>query len=177
MAILIDTSHSMKDNHRTQLNSILDQLIDKLGVSPEGNHYADITFDKYAKIHHDLKDPLFHNLDDLKRDLNNSIFHYPKRGHWGTRADFALDLAANQLFTPEKGDRPKIKNVLLVVTDGEQLIARRDKRPLIPFSNSTKLLEVGQFVLNYVTASKNHRKMLFFKKEAILKSVILYGTL
>ena len=142
MAILIDTSRSMETSHRTQLNSILDQLIDKLGVSPEGNHFADITFDYDATLHHNFKDPLYYSKENLKSGLKNGNMH--EAAGWGTRTDLAMELALKELFTREGGDRPEAKNVMVIVTDGKQKIAKKDTRPLIPFQPTTKALEVSK---------------------------------
>ena len=142
MALLIDTSKSMSPNQRKAVDTTLNLLIDKLGVSPEGNHYAFIIFDYEVTVLNNFKDPRYYTINGLKADLRKRIMHDPR--NWGTRADLAMDLAATQLFTPAGGDRPNAANVLMVVTDGKPNIERGDKTPLIPFFNSTKVLEVSQ---------------------------------
>ena len=145
MALLIDTSKSMKTSHRTQLDSILDQLIDKLGVSSEGNHFAVITFDHDAILHNNLTDPLYHSKENLKSAVKDSIMK--EASGWGTRTDFALNVAETEGFTREGGDRPEAKNVVTAITDkSETVISKNDKRPLIPFAETTKALEVSQSV-------------------------------
>ena len=61
---------------------------------------------------------------------------------FGTRTDLVMDLMANRSFTSGAGDRPDAKNVLLVFTDGEPSIGKWDKKPFVPFSQSTTALEV-----------------------------------
>ena len=150
MAILIDTSKSMNTSQRNDVDTILDKLIDKLGVSSEGNHYAVITFDYEVTVHHNFKDARYYNITELKAELREQIMHDPL--DWGTRADVALDLAATQLFTPAGGDRSNATNVLIVLTDGKQRIEREDKRPFIPFCNTSNVLEVSK--LNSVLLAK-----------------------
>ena len=143
MALLIDTSKSMSPYQRNNVDTTLDLLIEKLGVSSEGNHYAFITFDYEATVLHNFKDPRFYKIKELKTNLRKHIMQEPE--DWGTRVDLAMDLAATQLFTPAGGDRPDATNVLIVLTDGKQHIKRGDTdRPPIPFFNTTKLLEVSQ---------------------------------
>jgi len=143
IAILGDTSRSMKKIHRKKLVQLVNYLIDELGVSPEGSHYGFITFDRYAKLIIHFSKPLYHNKEILKKKIKQKIMDEPKK--WGTRTDLAFHLAATRLFTRKGGDRPDVKNVMLVFTDGKPYISRRDKKPVIPFSKSTKSLEVSQF--------------------------------
>ena len=142
MALLIDTSKSMSPKQRKAVNITLNLLIDKLGVSSDGNHYAFITFDYEATVLHNFKDSQYHKIEELKTNLREHIMHDPLG--WGTRVDLAMDLAATQLFTPTGGDRPDRTNVLIVLTDGRPRIPEGDIRPPISFVNSTKLLEVSQ---------------------------------
>ena len=142
IAILGDTSRSMKKIHREKLVQLVNDLIDELGVSPEGSHYGFITFDRYAKLIIHFSEPVYHDKEILKKEIEQKIMDEPKE--WGTRTDLAFNLAATQLFTQKGGDRPDAKNVMLVFTDGKPKISRRDEKPVIPFSKSTKSLEVSQ---------------------------------
>lgn len=73
IAILGDTSRSMKKIHRKKLVQLVNYLIDELGVSPEGSHYGFITFDREAKVHNNFADPLYHNEENLKRKIREQI--------------------------------------------------------------------------------------------------------
>ena len=141
MTILADTSRSMNANMRTQLISLVDKLLDNLGVSPEGNHYGIVTFDSEAEVHNTFKDPQYHNKENLKSKLEDSVTPIPEG--WGTRTDIAMHLAANKLFTPEGGDRPEAKNAMLILTDGKPKITDTDTKPPIPFSQIAETLEVS----------------------------------
>ena len=146
IAILVDTSKSMNKGKRDTLTTLIDRLIDKYPVSPKGNHYAFVTFDRSARIHNKFKSR--YNQKALKGLIEKKV-KISKGRNWGTRSDIALYLAAKELFTKEGGDRADAKNILLVFTDGLQRIARRDKVPFKDFSNSTKKLEVSHYFLDY----------------------------
>ena len=148
IAILVDTSKSMTETQRGTLTTLIDRLIDKYPVSAKGNHYAFVTFDRYAKIRNKFNNRGRYNKTILN-DLIKTKVRISKGLKWGTRSDIALYLAAKELFAIEGGDRADAKNILLVFTDGLQRIARRDKVPFKDFSNSTKNLEVSHYFLDY----------------------------
>lgn len=141
IAILGDTSRSMNEAQRNRLIELVDRLVDKLGVAPEGNHYALVTFDFDSKVHNNFTDPMYYNERELKSKVRNIIMPVPKA--WGTRSDIALN-QATQSFTTEAGDRTDAKNVLVMLTDGKPRKARKDNKSFIPLSESTDALEVSQ---------------------------------
>lgn len=140
VAIFGDRSKSMQPWQRRKLISVVNSLVDKLGVSSAGNHFAIGTFGPSSSVYNNFKAPFYHNAKNLKANAEKRFSHVPK--DWGTRIDLALNNAVKNLFTPEGGDRPKAKNVLLVITDGKPFIAPKDTKPLISYSKSTKALEV-----------------------------------
>ena len=148
IAILGDRSRSMKKYHRNKLTELVNRMLDEWGVSPEGNHYSLITFDRYSTIHNYFKDSRYQNKRNLRSEATENLKKVPKG--WGTRSDIALYKAATELFTKEGGDRPDAKNMLLMFTDGKPKIGRRDKKRFIPFARSTEALEVSQLQFNFV---------------------------
>lgn len=152
MALLADTSRSMTSDDLHQVIGLLNALVDRLGVSPYGNHYAFVTFDGDVVIRFNFTDPQYYNKTNLHRNLNDSITN--QTTVWGTRTDIALHLAATKLFTPEGGNRPKAKDIILVLTDGKPKKAGADPRPLIPFSDSTNALEVIQYQMLLYTIDR-----------------------
>ena len=148
IALLVDTSKSMTKGQRSMLAKLIYRFMDKYPVSPKGNHYAFMTFDRYARIHNKFNNQSRYNQKALKGLIEEKI-RISKRLKWGTRSDIALYRAAKELFTKEGGDRADAKNILLVFTDGLQRIARGDKVPFKDFSKSTKKLEVSHYFLDY----------------------------
>ena len=142
VAVLVDTSRSMSPTQRLSVISIIKGEAGRIPISPAGSHYALATFDFNVKVRHSFADPPYQNKTAFLKDLEDIAIPFPN--HWGTRADLAANLAATSLFTPEGGDRPYAKNYLFIFTDGKQLITKKDGKPLIPFSQSTKALEVSQ---------------------------------
>ena len=148
IALLVDTSKSMTKGQRSMLAKLIYRLMDKYPVSPKGNHYAFVTFDRYALIHNKFNNQRRYSPKAIEGLIKKKV-RISKRLKWGTRSDIALYLAAKELFTKEGGDRADAKNILLVFTDGLQRIARRDKVPFKDFSKSTKKLEVSHYFLDY----------------------------
>ena len=140
IAILADVSKSMTAGQRAQLTSLVGHLVDKFGVSSDGNHFGVITFGNEAEVFNTFKDSTYHNEENLKSLMEQKFKYVPQA--WGTRTDIALHLAFSRLFTSEGGDRPNAKNVVIVFTDGMPFISKWDKKPFIPFEQSTELLQV-----------------------------------
>ena len=150
IAILGDTSKSMKKYHRRKLVALFTKTLDAWGVSPEGNHYGLITFDRYAKIHNYFSTSRYHNKRNLISKANEVFNKVPRSKDWGTRSDIALVKAEAKLFTKEGGDRPDAKNLLFMLTDGKPYIIRKDrkKKPFVKFEKTTKALEVSKLQFN-----------------------------
>ena len=142
IAIFGDRSKSMTSWQRKTLISLVNSLVDKLGVSSAGNHFAIGTIGPRPYLYNSFQNRYFHIAKNVKASVKNKFKFVPK--DWGTRTDIALGIAANNLFVSWRGDRGNAKNVLLVITDGKPLKGKWDKRPTIPLSKSTKTLEVLQ---------------------------------
>ena len=140
IAILADVSKSMTKPQRVQLTTLVHSLVDKVGVSSDGTHFAVVTFGNEAEVFNTFKDSTYHNKESLKSLMQQKFSYVPKA--WGTRSDLALNLAVTKLFTPEGGDRSNARDVVLVFTDGLPFKSKWDKKPWIPFILSTNTLEV-----------------------------------
>lgn len=145
VAIMADISRSMNATDRARLSTFVGDIVDDMGLSPDGNHFALITFGPNRTLHNHFDDAKYHNADNFKDLVNQKVAYTPVL--WGTRTDMALDLVVTKVFTPEGGERTGTKDVLLVFTDGEFKISPWDtERPLVPFEQSTAALEVtGSF--------------------------------
>ena len=141
VGLLVDRSRSMQTYQRKLLVGIIDRLVEKIGVSKAGNHFAVGTFGPSSAIYNNLKAPEAQNAMALKKQINQRISHVPQ--DWGTRTDLAMRKANSEVFTVDGGDRPEAPNVLLVFTDGRPFKTVKDKVPWVKFEDSTKQLEVS----------------------------------
>ena len=137
---MLDNSKSMKNPQRNNMSMFLDNLVDKIGVSSKGNHFAAVTFDRGARIVNKFNDAQYHKKTSLKARLREATKNVPQQ--WGARTDLAMGLAVNSVFTPEGGDRPNAKNVMIIVSEGKPLKSKKDTEPWIGFAQSTKAIEV-----------------------------------
>lgn len=78
LALLVDRSKSMQTYQRNLLVKIIYRLVDKIGVSKEGNHFAVGTFGPSSAIYNNLKAPEAQNAMALKNQIRQRISHIPK---------------------------------------------------------------------------------------------------
>ncbi|KAL9951953.1 hypothetical protein ACROYT_G044713 [Oculina patagonica] len=167
IGILADVSKSMTKDQHSQLANFVDRLVYKLGVSSAGNHYAVVTFGNEAEVFSTFRDSYYHNEYNLKTMMRQKFDFVPCC--WGTRTDLAMNLAVTRLFTDAGGDRPDAKNVLLVFTDGLPFISKWDKKPFIPFYQSTSVLEAKDVSTTVIGIGP-----LAYKQEDKMKEVAGY---
>ena len=68
-----------------------------------------------------LGDSRYHDKDALLQKIANE----PMVLKYQTRTDLALIMARDEMFTEAGGDRPDKPNVMIVLTDGNQLIRKK----------------------------------------------------
>ena len=68
-----------------------------------------------------LGDSRYRDKDALLQKMANE----PMVLQYQTRTDLALIMARDEMFTEEGGDRPDKPNVMIVLTDGNQLIRKK----------------------------------------------------
>ena len=68
-----------------------------------------------------LGDSRYRDKDALLQKMANE----PMVLQYQTRTDLALIMAKDEMFTEEGGDRPDKPNVMIVLTDGNQLIRKK----------------------------------------------------
>ena len=155
IAILADRSPSMTSDNRLKLTEAVNMLVDELGVSETGNHFGFVTFAVNATLHNNFSNPFYYNATNLKDKVEKEVNFRPGRD--STRTDLAMQLTENELFTRNGGRRPNARSALLLITDGRPVFVNHtwDKRPEIPTSNITKLLEViiFNFTFNLIVIS------------------------
>ncbi|RMX59133.1 hypothetical protein pdam_00009828 [Pocillopora damicornis] len=88
VAIVGDISKSMKSDHRSKLIVLVKSLVDKMGVSREGNHFAIASFGPYAAINTNFNNQNNYKAENLKRVVNQRFRVVPTKV--GTRTDLIL---------------------------------------------------------------------------------------
>ena len=125
MGLIIDGSSSVVIEFTKGLE-ILSDLVGHLSVSPQGTHVGAIVYSSTATLQFNLAKSEYHTLSKLQE----AIKAIPHPGG-GTRTDLAIELAANEIFSPAGGDRADAENVLIVMTDGNTNSGSRAYRDVL----------------------------------------------
>ncbi|XP_022786692.1 collagen alpha-5(VI) chain-like [Stylophora pistillata] len=140
LAILVDISQSMDDEQLHKMGEIINHLVENIGVSEKDSHVGVVTFGGNATVLNDFANSRYYKVSNLKRLVTGALEKTSKND--GTRTDLAQHLAARHLFTQDGGDRPDIRNVVLLFTDGRFFINTTwDKRENITLKNTSRELE------------------------------------
>ena len=137
LAILADISRSMKPHDLDQLKNMVWFLADKLKISEDGNRFGFITFGDDATVSNDFADTEYEHATKFKESVAAALNVRPDEE--ATRTDLGMELALTKLFTKEGGDRPKVRNTMLILTDGKPF------KTEIPFDNLNERLKVPLF--------------------------------
>eukprot|EP00918_Siedleckia_nematoides_P036496 GHVU01079281.1.p1 GENE.GHVU01079281.1~~GHVU01079281.1.p1 ORF type:complete len:553 (-),score=30.11 GHVU01079281.1:425-2083(-) len=140
IALLIDDSGSIQDKDQRNyqiLKDFIKSLINRLDIGPDTTRVSAIKFSTRSEV-------VFH-LDEhnTKGDLKDAIqkMHYTG-GHTNTSG--AIRLMRRELFRSDRGDRDDIRNVVLLITDGESTI---DSNLTIPEAEMAKNEDAVIFVV------------------------------
>ena len=114
VGIVLDKSLSVKKGNLQNAIRLLRDVVSKSNPSPEADHFGLITFNSIATLEFDFKDANFHNKTALLARIDAEPVELKK---W-TRIDLALEKAKN-MFSIEGGDRPDMRNLMVVLTDGK----------------------------------------------------------
>ncbi|XP_066928452.1 uncharacterized protein [Clytia hemisphaerica] len=139
VAFLIDASGSIREEYLAQLQFV-QYVISSFGISKNTSHYGAIIFSDFGtQTSLELK---FNEVFDLE-EIARRVERLPYKGY-RTRIDLAFDIANYQLFTPRGGDRPGVRKILFLLTDGAQNPTKETNgRALDPVSASKPLYDRG----------------------------------
>lgn len=143
IAILGDISKSLTRDDLTKFRKVVIDMINRVGVAPNGNHFGLITFGHWAWRHNLFNQAKYHNIGNLRELVRLKIKNIAKKV--GTRTDVALKLARDYFFNPEKGDRKDAANLLFLFTDGRPYGHDKDDKGL--FERLSLQLEVSELSL------------------------------
>ena len=148
LAILADISKSMKPQDLDQLKNIVWFLVDKLKISEDGNRFGFITFGDDATVSNDFANTEYQHAKKFKESVAAALKVVPDKE--ATRTDLAMELASTKLFTKKGGDRPEVRNSMLILTDGKPYKHKKE----ILFENLNELKVPLFNVLNFSTVKR-----------------------
>ena len=111
IAFVLDASGSVRSNNFDKMKDFLKTMVDQLNVDIEQSNVAMVTFSDVAEVqfhlnHHESRPEIKDAIDKVKY----------ARGTTNT-AD-ALRVLRTEVFTRQNGDRPDLKNIGIILTDG-----------------------------------------------------------
>jgi len=114
LGFVVDTTKSIKKENVPKLKRALKLFLRKFDVSEDGTHVSLETFAKDSEIHNYFKDTGYYSEKEVVDLIDSSIGKLTKP----TRLDHAIQKADEDMFTEESGDRPGVRSVMLLFTDG-----------------------------------------------------------
>ena len=112
VGFVIDSSGSLKEEYHKE-KDFVKALASAFDLGPDGSRAGVVTFS--AKAEHSIKMNEHTDIDSFSA----AVDAIPLMG-MTTRIDRALRLAQKELVAPENGGRPKLPEILILLTDGTQ---------------------------------------------------------
>lgn len=113
LAFVMDMSSSITSKNYPKEKDFVKKVADTFSISPTKTDVGVVTYNRDAKLW--ISFGQYNNNDDFKKAVDAIPY-------WGgsTRIDNGLEMAAVELFGTIKGERAKLPNVLILLTDGKQ---------------------------------------------------------
>ena len=115
LGLVVDTTRSIEKENIPKLKTALKLIVQQFDISKDGTHVSFETFAKESTIHSKFKDAEYYNKEAVMDLIDNKIDRLTKP----TRLDLALRKAEEEMFTEQSGDRPGVRSVMLLFTDGK----------------------------------------------------------
>ena len=112
---MVDTTKSIKEDNIPKLKQALELLVQQFDVSEDGTRVSLETFAKDSTLHNKFSDSNYHSEEAVLKLINDGISKLTKP----TRLDKAIQMADEEMFTKESGDRPGVLSVMVLLTDGK----------------------------------------------------------
>ncbi|XP_046842713.1 cartilage matrix protein-like [Xenia sp. Carnegie-2017] len=111
----MDDSRSIKNSEFTQMKKFIIDLVYRFNISREQTRVALVQFSskKFTRVEFYL------NQYYDKESLMNRINSLRQRDGGSTYTDHALRMARDQVFNGKNGDRPNVRDVIVLLTDGQ----------------------------------------------------------
>ena len=115
LGFVVDTTKSIKKVNIPKLKRTLKLLVQQFDVSEDGTHVSLGTFAKESTLHNEFSDSKYHSKEAFSTLIEESI----SKLRMPTRLDKAIQMADDEMFTEESGDRPGVLSVMVLLTDGK----------------------------------------------------------
>ena len=149
LALILDTSGSLNYSGWAQLVSFCINLIDRLNIGPNATQVAVIVFGSNAAVN--FRFGTYQSGNAVESAIRNITY-----SGGSTNLNDALFLLWSDVYAPDRGSRPGMSRVAVIITDGED-----NENPELTLSNATickntagvRLMAVG------VTDKINERRL------------------
>ncbi len=142
---MVDNSGSIRDKNPDDnsfdnyqiLKDFIKQILRRLDIGPDNTRVSVVKFGSRAQVVFHLDQ--YRYFSDIQREIDAMGF-----GGGHTNTSGGLSLMRNSVFQEERGDRPDVRNIGIVVTDGESTV---DKNLTIPEAEKAKAEGITLFVV------------------------------
>ena len=145
LGLVVDTTKSIKEENIPNLKEALKGLVQQFDVSNDGTHVSFETFAKTSIIHNSFKDNKYRSEDAVLSLMDKEIDKMGKI----TRLDLALQKANDEMFTEKNGDRPGVRTVMVLFTDGRSHPRQTDVDTILTAVSDMKVRQLVVFLLNH----------------------------
>ena len=111
IVFVLDASGSVRQENFVKMKDFVKQMVDSINVDRLGSNLAMVTFSDNARIDFPLN--AYNNRVDMIRAIDDVAY---TRGTTNTAS--ALRLVRQQVFRRQGGDRPDLRNIVVLMTDG-----------------------------------------------------------
>ena len=141
LCFVVDSSGSINKadpGNWNRVKAFLKHVISRLQIGKDKTRVAIVLFSNIGRVHLKLNE-----LDSISA-INRRIDSLPYQ-NGNTNTSGGLYFMNKIIFQPTNGDRPKISNICIVITDGH---STRDKRLTVPYAqeardHGVKILAIG----------------------------------
>ena len=147
LALIVDNSGSVKHDY-DELKQFLANVVDQFKVGADKNRVAVVRFSDIAQLEFRLNE--FYNMDDIK----DTILKMPFRD-LDTNTSGGIRETVKNVFSGSPGDRPRVCNVALLITDGVSTV---EVNNTLPDAAKAKQQNIQFFVVG--VTNKINRKEL-----------------
>ena len=117
ITFVLDSSGSI-GNDWSKIRGFVGRVVENMYIAPNGVHVAIVLFSSRSEIIISLSSHF------RKSDILGAISRLPFQEGSGTNTTGALRLMMNEVYTQRRGDRLHVRDIAIVLTDGQSTIER-----------------------------------------------------